>query len=295
MLDPGADDPAGAAATGDLALDGEPSGDAPADAQRLTREEIETAAMKGRQVAGQLDNETALRLLRDGEISVIGRLLSASNGTFFCLVDGSGARPKTALTATCVYKPVRGERPLRDFPDGSLACRELGAYAISVASGWDIVPPTAIRDGPLGPGMVQLWVEVDPSVDVVELAHLDLPELRRIAVLDAVLNNADRKGGHLLPLSGGRIQAIDNGLCFSVEPKLRTILWRWRGARFNEEEIAVLERLRTALGGELGTELGELLTPAEVRATARRIDALLSRGRFPLPDPNRLAIPWPPF
>jgi hypothetical protein len=194
-----------------------------------------------------------------------------------------------------VYKPIRGERPLIDFPDGSLACRELGAYGVSVASGWDIVPPTVMRDGPLGPGMVQLWVEVDPAVDVVELAQLDLPELRRIAVLDAVLNNADRKGGHLLPLQGGHIQAIDNGLCFSVDPKLRTILWRWRGDRLNEDEIAILRRLRAALAADLGAELRDLLSPAEVRATAGRIDALLSGGRFPLPDRNRPAIPWPPF
>jgi hypothetical protein len=260
-----------------------------------TRAEIEAAALEGRQVAGRVDNETALRLLHIGEIAVIGRLLSASNGTFFCLLDGHDADGQAPLTATCVYKPIRGERPLIDFPDGSLACRELGAYGVSVASGWDIVPPTVMRDGPLGPGMVQLWVEVDPAVDVVELARLDLPELRRIAVLDAVLNNADRKGGHLLPLEGGRIQAIDNGLCFSVEPKLRTILWRWRGDPFNEEETAVLGRLRAALAADLGTELGELLAPAEVRATVRRIDALLARGRFPLPDRNRPAIPWPPF
>ena len=261
----------------------------------LTREAIEAAAMEGRQVAGQLDDATALRLLQVGEISVIGRLLSASNGTFFCLVHGPNVGQGGALTATCVYKPIRGERPLIDFPDGSLACRELAAYSVSVATGWNIVPPTVIRDGPLGPGMVQLWVEVDPSVDVVELARLDLPELRRIAVLDAVLNNADRKGGHLLPLPGGRVLAIDNGLCFSVEPKLRTILWRWRGDRFNEDEIAVLQRLRAALASGLGAELGELLAPAEVRATIGRIDGLLSRGRFPLPDRNRPAIPWPPF
>ena len=162
----------------------------------MTREEIEASAMEGRQVAGHLDNETTLRLLHVGEISVIGRLLSASNGTFFCLVDGHAADGSTPLTATCVYKPVRGERPLADFPDGSLACRERGAYGVSVASGWDIVPPTVLRDGPLGPGMVQLWVEVDPEVDIVELARLDLPALRRIALLDAVLDRASVAGAH---------------------------------------------------------------------------------------------------
>jgi hypothetical protein len=273
----------------------DPGPDGASGSARLTRDEIEAAAMEGRQVSGEIDNEIALRLLSLGEISVIGRLLSASNGTFFCLVDGPGADPQTMLTATCVYKPVRGERPLIDFPDGSLACRELGAYALSAASGWDIVPPTVMRDGPFGPGMVQLWMEVDQTVDVVELARLDLPELRRIAVLDVVLNNADRKGGHLLPLPGGRIQAIDNGLCFSVEPKLRTILWRWRGDALNPEEIGVLKRLRAALGGDLGMELRELLTPAEIGATIGRVDGLLSGRRFPLPDRNRPAVPWPPF
>ena len=261
----------------------------------LTREEIEAAAMEGRQVAGQLDDATALTLLQVGEISVIGRLLSASNGTFFCLVDGPNVGRSGSLTATCVYKPIRGERPLIDFPDGSLACRELAAYGVSVASGWNIVPPTVMRDGPLGPGMVQLWVEVDPSVDVVELTRLDLPELRRIALLDAVLNNADRKGGHLLPLPGGRIQAIDNGLCFSVEPKLRTILWRWRGQSLTDDERDVLRRLQAGLTGPLGEELRPLLAPEEISATGGRIATLLDSGVLPRPDRNRPAVPWPPY
>jgi uncharacterized repeat protein (TIGR03843 family) len=123
----------------------------------------------------------------------------------------------------------------------------------------------------------------------------DLPALRRIAVFDAVLNNADRKGGHLLPLPDGRILGIDNGLCFAVEPKLRTVLWLWRGRPLDEDEVAVLSRLRERLGGTLGEQLRALLTPTEIRATARRIETLLTHRRFPLPDRNRPAIPWPPF
>ena len=122
-----------------------------------------------------------------------------------------------------------------------------------------------------------------------------MPALRRIALLDAVLNNADRKGGHLLPLPDGRILGVDNGLCFAVEPKLRTVLWRWRGQPLDDDEVAVLARLREGLGSDLGEQLRELLEPAEIRATVRRLDALLAQRRFPLPDPNRPVVPWPPF
>ena len=261
----------------------------------LTRAEMEAAALAGRQIAGRLDKQTALRLLRDGEMTVVGRLLSASNATFFCIVAGPGEAPHTTIVASCVYKPIRGERPLYDFPDGTLACREVAAHAVSEASGWEIVPPTVMRDGPFGEGMVQLWMETDASVDVAELIASDNPALRRIAVLDAVLNNADRKGGHLLPLPDGRIQGIDNGLCFAVEPKLRTVLWRWRGQALTSDERAVLERLRREIDGPLGEQLRGLLDPAEVEATARRIDSLLATGVLPRPDRNRPAVPWPPY
>ena len=220
---------------------------------------------------------------------------SASNATFFGLVEEPGADGRPGIVASCVYKPIRGERPLTDFPDGTLACREVAAHAVSEASGWDLIPPTVMRDGPFGQGMVQLWMEVDESVDVTVIVGDDLPALRRIALLDAVLNNADRKGGHLLPLPDGRIQGVDNGLCFAVEPKLRTVLWRWRGQPLNDDEVTVLSRLREGLGADLGKQLRDLLAPMEVRATARRLDALLARRRFPQPDRDRPAIPWPPF
>jgi uncharacterized repeat protein (TIGR03843 family) len=267
----------------------------PAPVAGWTRAQIEAAALEGRQIAGQLDNASALRLLRDGELTVVGRLLSASNATFFCVVAGSAGDPAGALAASCVYKPIRGERPLYDFPDGTLACREVAAHVVSEASGWDVVPPTVMRDGPFGEGMVQLWMEVDDSIDVADLIGSDDPALRRIAVLDAVLNNADRKAGHLLPLPGGKIQGIDNGLCFAVEPKLRTVLWRWRGQPLTAEERTVLEKLHERLAGDLGKELVPLLDPEEVAATTERVEELLASGSLPLPLPDRPAVPWPPY
>jgi uncharacterized repeat protein (TIGR03843 family) len=261
----------------------------------MTREEMEAAALAGRQISGPLDRRTALRLLRDGELTVVGRLMTASNATFFCMVAGTGDDPTRPIAASCVYKPIRGERPLYDFPDGTLACREVAAHAVSEASGWDVVPPTVMRDGPFGEGMVQLWVEIDESVDLAELLDSDSPALRRIAVLDAVLNNADRKAGHLLPLPNGHIQGIDNGLCFAIEPKLRTVLWSWRGQPLTADDRAVLGRIREGLSGSLGAELQSLLEPEEITATDQRIGDLLTSGVLPRPDRNRPAVPWPPY
>ena len=261
----------------------------------MTQAEMEAAAIAGRQVAGRLDKAMALRLLREGELTVVGRLMTASNATFFCMVAGVGADPSATIAASCVYKPIRGERPLYDFPDGTLACREVAAHAVSEASGWEIVPPTVMRDGPFGEGMVQLWMEIDDTVDIGRLIGSESRALRRIAVLDAVLNNADRKAGHLLPLPDGRIHGIDNGLCFAVEPKLRTVLWRWRGQPFAADERDVLARLHADLGGGLGDQLRTLLDQEELDATSRRIETLLRNGAMPRPDRNRPAVPWPPF
>ena len=230
-----------------------------------------------------------LRLLREGEVSVEGRLVDASNATLYCAVTLDG------VTAAAVYKPVRGERPLWDFPDGTLAGREVGAYLVSQATGWDVVPPTVMREGPYGPGMCQLWVDVDPAVDLRALARSDHPDLRRMAVLDAVINNADRKGGHLLPRQDGRVQGVDHGICFSAEDKLRTLLWQWRGDRLTDEAVEVLSRVRAELEGELGEQLHGLLAATEVRTTVDRVDRLLTTGRHPQPSDEWPAIPWPPF
>jgi hypothetical protein len=194
-----------------------------------------------------------------------------------------------------VYKPTRGERPLDDFPVGTLAARERAAFVLSEAAGFGIVPPTVLRDGPLGPGMVQAWAEPDPVVDVVGLVMESDPRLRRVAIFDAIANNADRKAGHLLPLPGGLIQGVDHGICFAVAPKLRTVLWAWRGQPLDAGELALVEQVGQVLDGSLGAALDELLSPAEVAATRRRTQVLARTGRFPLPDPNRPAIPWPPY
>jgi uncharacterized repeat protein (TIGR03843 family) len=233
--------------------------------------------------------DDALRLLREGRLEVEGRLLDASNATLLCTAELDGVQ------AACVYKPVAGERPLWDFPDGTLAGREVSAWLVSQATGWDLVPPTVLRDGPFGTGMCQLWVDVDEEVDLAALARSDHPDLRRLAVLDAVVNNADRKGGHLLPRHDGRVQGIDHGVCFSAEDKLRTLLWQWRGHALTDEALDVLGRVRAELEGDLGDALHEHLTVAEVRATAARVDRLLSTGLHPHPSEDWPAIPWPPF
>jgi uncharacterized repeat protein (TIGR03843 family) len=236
-----------------------------------------------------LDLDDALRLLRDGELSVEGRLYDASNATLYCTVSLDG------VSAACVHKPVVGERPLWDFPDGTLAHREVAAYAVSAASGWEIVPPTVMREGPFGPGMCQLWIDVDETVDLAALARSDHPQLRRMAVFDAVVNNADRKGGHLLPTSDGHVYGVDHGVCFSVDDKLRTLLWQWRGKRLTEDAIDVLSRVRAQLEGDLGAPLRDLLDPTEVAKTIRRVDRLLSTRKHPMPSDDWPPVPWPPF
>ena len=244
--------------------------------------------------AGQgqlLDAAEALVLLNKGELTLEGRLLDASNATLFGTVSTGDAQ------AQCVYKPVRGERPLWDFPDGTLAGREVAAYEVSAATGWAVVPPTAMRDGPFGIGSCQLWIDVDDGVDLGALARSDHPALRRMALFDAVINNADRKGGHLLPVDDpppvGHVYGVDHGVTFHVDDKLRTLLWGWRGKRISESERAVLERLR--LDADLDERLRTLLTRKEVAAYHRRIDRLLRTGRFPHPSEDWPAIPWPPF
>jgi uncharacterized repeat protein (TIGR03843 family) len=238
--------------------------------------------------------DVALDLLVNGELTVVGRLYASTNNALLCLATRHCADPEPDLVAACIYKPVLGERPLDDFPDGTLARREVAAFAASAASGWNIVPPTVLRDGPFGEGMLQLWIRVDESVDPVGLVVDEDERLRSIAVFDAAVNNTDRKAGHLLPVPGGHVYGVDHGVTFSPVPKLRTVLWAWRGEPFRDDETAVLRRLRLGLDGELGGGLRRLLAPIEVAATARRIDRLLETGVFPQPDPRRPALPWPP-
>ncbi|MFH9861043.1 SCO1664 family protein [Streptomyces sp. NPDC017202] len=255
-------------------------------------------------------------LLARGELTVRGRIREASNAALYCTVAHEGRE------AACVYKPVAGERPLWDFPDGTLAQREVAAYAVSEATGWGLVPPTVLRDGPYGEGMCQLWIEVFPQAELLALVDAEEPEpgwkaigfaetgegrtallvhadderLRRLAVLDAVINNADRKGGHLLPTADGRLYGIDHGVTFNAEDKLRTLLWGWAGEPLTGEAVEVLKGLQGALeeGGALAATLAALVTPAEVDATRARVGALLESGRHPEPGGDWPAIPWPP-
>jgi uncharacterized repeat protein (TIGR03843 family) len=242
------------------------------------------------------DRATTLDVLRDGEIEIVGRIVGSSNNAMLVTVTRVCPEPEPIQQLDAIYKPTLGERPLNDFPDGTLARREVAAWHVSEASEWGIVPPTVLREGPFGEGMVQSFIEADPEVDVVSMVLDDDPRLRRMAVLDAVMNNTDRKGGHILAVDGGRhVHGVDHGVCFSPVPKLRTVLWGWRGQSFDPDEVAGLERIQAALSGELATTLRGLLSRTEVRATVRRTDNLLERGRFPFPSPTWPAVPWPPF
>ncbi|MFG3204590.1 SCO1664 family protein [Streptomyces sp. NPDC048192] len=263
---------------------------------------------------GAAAGPAAAELLARGELTVRGRIREASNAALFCTIALDGRE------ASCVYKPVAGERPLWDFPDGTLAAREVAAYEVSEATGWGLVPPTVLRDGPYGEGMCQLWIDVQAEAELLALVdaeeaepgwkaigladvgegrtallvHADDERLRRLAVLDAVINNADRKGGHLLPTPDGRLYGIDHGVTFNVENKLRTLLWGWAGEPLTDEAVEVLKGLQGALDGPLGERLAALITPAEIDATRARVEALLTTGVHPEPGGEWPAIPWPP-
>ncbi|MFF0342896.1 SCO1664 family protein [Kribbella sp. NPDC004875] len=258
-------------------------------------------------------------LLALGELALHGRLVAASNGTYQGSVSLAGE------TATVVYKPVEGERPLWDFPDGTLAQREFAAYVVSEALEWSVVPPTLLRDGPLGVGMVQLWIDeaelaagetelvdivpqgrvpsgwvgvldaLDGRHNPVTLVHADNDALRRMAVFDAVVNNADRKGGHVLNPGDGRVFGVDHGVTFNADDKLRTVLWGWAGDPIPADLLNDVRRLADQLAGALGQQLCELITTVELTATRERCATLLKTGVFPHPSDEWPAIPWPAF
>ncbi len=244
-------------------------------------------------------------------LEIKGRIMPASNATFLAESDG----------CEVVYKPVRGERPLWDFPDGTLAGREVSAWLLSEATGWNVVPRTWIGDGPHGPGMVQDWQSIDAEVEAVTLqpagsepegwlnvieglddrdrpvvlVHEDTVALRRIAVFDVLANNADRKGGHVLAMPGGHRYGVDHGIAFHHEPKLRTVLWGWAGSPLHDDEIDVVRRVLEAVRGELGEQLAEHLAEHEIAALERRTERLLAAGVLPDPSDGWPPIPWPPF
>ncbi|MET1006104.1 MAG: SCO1664 family protein [Propionibacteriaceae bacterium] len=252
--------------------------------------------------------------LTDGELQIAGRLSNASNATYLTVLTTE------AGPIECVYKPIRGERPLWDFPTGTLGLREVAAYEVSAAGGFDVVPVTVLVDGPLGTGSLQAWVDVDATetdalvdliptdqvpregwFDVVDgldardrsvsVIHADCAPLRRMAVFDVLVNNADRKGGHILG-SAGHVFGVDHGVCFNTDPKLRTLLWGWAGAELTDDELAAVRRVRD----ETPDRLYELLAEPEIEELWTRAERLLRRGRFPRPRSGHYpAIPWPPF
>ena len=220
-------------------------------------------------------------------LSVTGRLIDASNATLY-------AEAKIGeVDVACIYKPVAGERPLWDFPDGTLANREYAAYLISEISGLHVVPLTVLRDGPFGFGAVQQWINIDESIDLALFFREDNPALRKIALFDAIVNNTDRKIGHLLPLSNEVVLGCDHGVTFHSEDKLRTVLWQWSGDKFTGEEIALLDNLLAKIAAN--AELKELITESEIAALKDRINSLISAGTFPTPSDEWPSIPWPPF
>jgi uncharacterized repeat protein (TIGR03843 family) len=254
-------------------------------------------------------------ILTRGTLELEGRLLAASNASFYGMATLDG------ISISCIYKPVQGERPLWDFPDGTLAGRERAARVISEAGGWNLVPPTVLRDGRFGLGACQQWIEVDEEADLVDvvgldfdraawiaivqaedehahpvvLVHRDDERLRHMAVLDVILNNADRKGGHVLVEPDGSLWGCDHGVCLHADDKLRTVLWGWADEPLRGEDVERLDQLSTALACGLRDELEQLLTADEVSALETRVHRLRRRDQMPNPDSSWRAIPWPAF
>ena len=230
-----------------------------------------------------------ISLLRDGDIAEVEELIPwSSNVTLLIRVARNGNETRA------IYKPRRGERQLWDFPDGTLHLREAAAYLVSQALGWELVPPTIVRDGPYGVGAVQLFIPHDPEVHYFTFGEKMLPEMKRIALFDLVVNNADRKAGHCLLAPDGHVWVIDHGICFHAQPKLRTVIWEFAGQPIPPLLLKDLQYLSGQLNGEtMPGGLAELLSPAEIEALARRIDALLRAGVYPSPGPGD-RYPWPP-
>jgi uncharacterized repeat protein (TIGR03843 family) len=231
----------------------------------------------------------ALDLLRCGRVSVLGLLPYASNYTFLAEVTEGEHK------ALAVYKPRRGERPLWDFPAGTLAAREVAAFVVAEAAGWHLVPPTVLReDGPMGPGSLQLFIEHDPDRHYFVLMEERLEDFTPFVAFDIIINNADRKAGHVIEDAGGRLWAVDHGVTFHSESKLRTVIWQFAGESLSPSLRADLERLGSQLAEDSGLrrELAGLIAPHETEATLGRVEALLIDDRFPVPGSDR-PLPWP--
>ena len=209
--------------------------------------------------------------------------MDASNASLLCTLDDG---------QQAIYKPIAGERPLWDFPDGNLASREVAAFEISELGGFHLIPPTVFRDGPFGEGALQLWIDVDENADLVAFAQSEDAQLRSMALLDAILNNTDRKFGHLLLATDGRLSGCDHGVTLHSEDKLRTVLWQWSGAALTQTELDQLTELRQSIDSNL---LRQWITDQEIAALQRRISRLLETQKMPEPSDDWPAVPWPPY
>lgn len=261
--------------------------------------------------SGDVIPDSLAEELHTGEVVIHGRVMPASNATFLAAIGD----------VQVVYKPVAGERPLWDFPEGCLAWREVAAWHVSEALGWNVVPYTFLGEGPHGEGMVQVWQEPDPdqsAVDIVAtgampegychvfdgldnrdrpvaLVHEDDAALRRMAVFDVLINNGDRKGGHVLAMPDGHRFGVDHGVSFHVDNKLRTVLWGWSGQRLTDDELDGVRRITTVQRTVLADTLAGLLTEWEIERFLQRADRLAHEARMPSPSDEWPAIPWPPF
>jgi len=227
------------------------------------------------------------KLLTGGDLVVTGRLVDASNATLFGVVS------QGEESMNFIYKPIAGERPLWDFPDGALAHREYAAYLLSERLDFNLVPLTILRDGPYGFGMVQEWIDIDESIDLSIFFSSDEPALRSMAIFDAIINNTDRKIGHLLPTVASRLYGCDHGVTFHSQDKLRTVLWQWSGDALTGDEVAMLREALVKLDSEI--DLSPYLTQAEREALMLRVQRLITTGVMPTPNPDWPAVPWPAF
>ena len=231
--------------------------------------------------------------INNATLTVTGRLVDASNATLYamCTVKDSDGEREFA----CIYKPIAGERPLWDFPDGTLANREYLTFLLSHWLDLHLVPPTIMRDGPYGTGMVQMWIDIDPEIELMDFYSKDDPRLRLLALFDIIINNTDRKIGHLIPSTEGHLYGCDHGVTFHEEDKLRTVLWQWAGQKFTDSETDLLHKAREIFAHSKREIIEGLIETEEIEATIARIDRALTAGSFAQPNPDWPPVPWPPF
>ena len=227
--------------------------------------------------------DTDDKIFESGDLEIIGRLVDASNASLLC---------KLPNELKVIYKPIAGERPLWDFPDGNLASREVAAFYISEVGEFSVVPKTVLREGPFGIGAIQQWIETSEAADVIAMAQSDNPQIRNLALFDIVINNADRKFGHILITPDEQIFGCDHGVSLHEENKLRTVIWQFAEQKLTLEEIAKLKDLLSKVDLKY---LAQFLSSEEIEAFLRRVRNLIEDGRFSSPNPNWPAVPWPPY